>query len=170
MKDDKVLRKELLDLVSGGNAHMGFEDAVSGFPMGDNNKKVPNSSYTVWHLLEHMRICQWDILEFVRNPGHVSPDFPDGYWPPPDETATPAKWRKTIKSFQDDLKAVIKLVKDPRTDFLGPIPHAKGYTVLREMLLVADHNAYHLGELVSLRRAMGMRPVKEYERSRGGGA
>lgn len=162
MKDDKTLRKELLDLVSGGNAHMGIGDAVSGFPMNGINNKVPNSSYTVWHLLEDMRICQWDILEFVVNPGHVSPDFPDGYWPQADEIATPAKWKKTIKSFQDDLGAVIKLVKDPKTDFLGPIPHAKGYTVLREMLLVADHNAYHLGELVSLRRVLDMKPIKEY--------
>jgi hypothetical protein len=160
--NEKVLREELLALIRGGNAHMAFEDAVSGFPVKDINMKVPNSSYTVWHLLEHMRICQWDILEFVRNPGHVSPDFPVGYWPPPAEAATPGRWRKSIKEFLADLASVADIVNDPKTDFFGPIPHAKGYTVLREILLVADHNAFHVGELVALRRALDMKPVKEY--------
>jgi hypothetical protein len=160
--DDKVLREELLALLAGGNAHMGFADAIKGFPMEAINTRVPNGTYTVWHLLEHMRIVQWDILEFVRNPKHVSPDFPDGYWPPPDKMAKPADWKKTAKGFQGDLEAMQGIVQDPKTNFIDPIPHAKEYTVLRESLLVADHNAFHVGEFVALRRVLNIKPVKEY--------
>lgn len=162
MNKDKVLREQLLALLRGGNAHMSFDDAVSGFPMEEINRHVPQSTYKVWHLLDHMRIVQWDILEFVRNPAHVSPDFPGGYWPPSDETATPAKWNRIVKAFQTDLKGVEAIVEDPETDFFGPMPHAKDYTVFREVLLVADHNAYHVAELVSLRRVLNMKPIKEY--------
>ena len=130
--------------------------------MKDINNRVPNGSYTVWHLLEHLRIAQWDILEFVRDPAHVSPKFPEGYWPRPDEMATPDLWKKTVRDIGTDLKALQEMVKDPGTDFFGPIPHAKDYTVFREMLLVADHNAYHVAELVSLRRVLNMKPIKEY--------
>ncbi len=160
--DDKALREELLGLLQGGNAHMSFDSAVSGFPMEEIDRQVPNGTYRVWHLLEHMRIAQWDILEFVRDPNHVSPPFPDGYWPKPNESATRAKWNKIVKGFQSDLKAVVELVRDPKTDLYGPIPHAKEYTVLREMLLVADHNAYHVGEFVSIRRVLNLKPIKEY--------
>ena len=160
--DDKALREQLLGLLQGGNAHMSFDAAVSGFPMEEIDRQVPNGTYRVWHLLEHMRIAQWDILEFVRNPSHVSPPFPDGYWPKPNESATPAKWNKIVKGFQSDLKAVVELVRDPKTDLYGPLPHAKGYTVIREMLLVADHNAYHVGEFVSIRRILNLKPIKEY--------
>ena len=133
MSSDKVLRKELGALLRGGNAHMSFDKAVSGFPMEDINTQVPQGTYKVWHLLEHMRIAQWDILEFVRNPAHVSPDFPEGYWPGPDETATPAGWSKIVKAFQTDLKAVEAIVSDPKIDLLAPLPHAKEYTFLREI-------------------------------------
>jgi hypothetical protein len=164
MKNDenKVLREQLLALLGGGNAHMGFDAAVSGFPMEDINRPVPQGTYLVWHLLDHMRIVQRDILDFVRDPDYVSPDFPDGYWPRPGEKATPAVWNKSVKAFQADLMAVQEIVKDPKTDFFAPIPHAKDYTVFREMVLVADHNAYHLGEIVSLRRVLNMKPIKEY--------
>ncbi|MBI5602258.1 MAG: DinB family protein [Deltaproteobacteria bacterium] len=162
MDKDQVLRQELLALLKGGNAHMGFADAVSDFPMKAINTKVPNGSYTVWHLLEHIRIAQWDILDFVINPDHQSPKFPDGYWPGVDEKASPGHWKKTVKGFQADLKVLEKLVKDPQTDFFGPIPHAKDYTILREVLLAADHNAYHLGELVGLRRILNLKPIFEY--------
>jgi hypothetical protein len=162
MKKDQVLRQELSAILKGGNAHMSFADAVSEFPLKDINKKLPQASYTVWHLLEHMRIAQWDILDFVTNPGYQSLSFPDGYWPRVDETASPAQWKKTVEGFLADLKAMEELVKDPQTDFFGPIPHAKDYTVFREVLLAADHNAYHLGELVCLRRVLDLKPIKEY--------
>jgi hypothetical protein len=161
-KADSVLREQLLVLLRGGQAHMSFEDAVSGFPMKEINHRVPNGSYTIWRMLEHMRITQWDILRFVVDPGHVSPDFPSGYWPEPDEETSPAQWRKTVQGIRDDLDAVERLVANPGTDFFGPIPHAKDYTILREVLLVADHNAYHTSELVTLRRVLNLKPVKEY--------
>ena len=162
MNGDRVIRKELLALLRGGEAHMSFDSAVSGFSMKDINTSVPNGTYTVWHLLEHMRIAQWDILEFIRNPGHISPDFPAGYWPRPDVKATAALWKKTVKDIGADLKAVQEIVKDPGTDFFSPMPDAKDYTVFREILLVADHNAYHVAEFVSLRRVLNMKPIKEY--------
>ncbi len=162
MNEDQVLRQELVALLRGGNAHMSFEDAVAGFPMADINKKVPNASYTVWHLLEHMRIAQWDILDFVTNPDYQPLTFPDDYWPQVDATASPAQWRKTVKGFVADRKAIEALVKEPKTDFFGPLPHAKDYTVFREVLLAADHNAYHVAEVVCLRRVLDMKPIKEY--------
>lgn len=161
MNNEKVLRKELLALLEGGNAHMDFEDAVGGFPMEGINTQVPNGTYTVWHLVEHMRIVQWDILEFVRNPKHVSPGFPEGYWPKPEETASPVIWRKSVRGFLTDLDGFIKMVRNPRTDFFSPIPHAKDYTIFREILLACDHNAYHVGELASLRRVLNLEPIKE---------
>jgi hypothetical protein len=159
---DQVLREQLLALLEGGQAHMGFDDAVAGFPMKEVNHKVPNGTYTIWHLLEHMRRTQSDILQFVTDPEYVSPEFPEGYWPKVDEMATAGQWRKTVHGIRDDLDAVERLVEDPKTDFFSPIPHAKDYTVFREVLLVADHNAYHLAELVSLRRVLNLKPVKEY--------
>jgi hypothetical protein len=162
MNADKVIREQLYALLKGGNAHMDFAGAVSGFPLKEINRRLPNASYTVWHLLEHIRIAQWDILEFVRNPDHVSPDFPDGYWPGPDETATASQWRKTIREFSADLEAFQDLVKNPETDFFSPIPHAKSYTIFREVLLAADHNAYHISEIVAIRRLLNLKPIKEY--------
>ena len=160
--EDQVILKELLALLKGGNAHMDFDEAVAGFPLKEINRPVPNASYTIWHVLEHMRITQRDILRFVVDPGHVSPDFPDGYWPTPDATATAAQWKKTIDAFKADREAIEKLVRDPRTDFFGPIPHALGYTIFREVLLAGDHNVFHLSELIILRRVLGLNPVKEY--------
>jgi hypothetical protein len=159
---DQVLREQLLALLEGGQAHMSFDDAVEGFPMKEINHKAPNASYTVWHALEHMRITQWDILRFVVDPDHVSPDFPSGYWPKEDQEATASQWKKTVAAIRGDLEAVKELVKDPETDFCKPIPHAPDYTVLREVLLVADHNAWHTSELVTLRRVLNLKPVKEY--------
>jgi hypothetical protein len=161
-RPDKVLREQLLTLLQGGQAHMGFDDAVAGFPTKEINRRVPNGSYTIWHLLEHMRITQWDILRFVVDPNHVSPDFPSGYWPQMEDKATLSQWRKTVQGIRDDLDAVQELVRDPKTDFFSPLPHARDYTVLREVLLVADHNAYHTSELVSLRRVLDLKPIKEY--------
>jgi hypothetical protein len=148
MNTDKTIREQLHALLNGGNAHMSFVEAVSGFPLKEINRRLPNASYTVWHLLEHMRIAQWDILEFVRNPDHASPDFPDGYWPKVDTVTTPAGWRKTIKEFSADL--------------VSPIPHARDYTILREVLLAADHNAYHIAEIVTIRRLLDLKPIREY--------
>jgi hypothetical protein len=154
MDTDKVVREQLLFLLRGGNAHMSFDQAVAGFPVDHINRQPPNVSYTPWHVLEHMRIAQWDILEFVRDPDHVSPQWPEGYWPAPDEPADESKWEKTINDFRADLRALQEIVEDPSVDLCAPLPHARDYTVLREILLVADHNAYHIGEFAIIRQVM----------------
>jgi hypothetical protein len=155
---DQALREHLVSLLKGGGAHVHFMDAIDGFPEAKRGAFVEGLRHTVWQLMEHVRIAQRDILEFSRNPKHVSPGFPEGYWPktpvPPDEAA----WEKSVQAFQQDLQEMIKLVKNPKTDLCAAIPHGDGQTILREALLLADHNAYHLGQLIDLRRALGTWP------------
>jgi hypothetical protein len=157
-KTDRVVREQLLSLLHGGNAHMTFDEALAAFPPEYINKKPGEINYTFWHLLEHMKIAQWDILEFIRNPDHVTPDWPDGFWPPKTKKADKKEWKKTISSYKKDLKSIEQFVQDSETDLFAPIPHAKKYTIFREILLVADHNAYHISELITLRRVMGIGP------------
>lgn len=157
-REDKALRQHLLHLLEGGRAHVNFEKAVADLPADLRGVKPIGIPYTAWRLLEHMRITQWDILEFSRNPKHVSPQWPDGYWPEGDEPPDKAAWDKSVKTFQADLKAMRTLVTDPATDLFEPIPHGDGQTIFREALLVADHNAYHLGQLVVVRRLLGAWP------------
>jgi hypothetical protein len=156
-----VLVDELLALLRGGNAHMGFDEAIADFPLEAINRKAPHVNYTFWHLLEHMRIAQRDILDFVRDPDYVSPEY-EAFWPPRNAKADEAMWKKTIASFRADLKAAHKMVADPKTDFFSPIAHAKDYTVFREILLIADHNAYHISEILALRRVMGIGPKERW--------
>ena len=158
MSNDQVVREQLLFLLDGGNAHMSFDQVVANFPMEAINNHPKNIDYTPWHLLEHIRIAQWDILEFSRDPGHVSPEWPVGYWPDPGARADGAQWEATIISFRRDLKALQEMARDPNTDLYSDLPHAPGYNILREVLLVADHNAYHIGELAILRQVMGLWP------------
>jgi hypothetical protein len=155
MTSEGVFREQLVQLLSGRNAHYTFDDAVKSFPMEFINTNPPNVPYTSWHLIEHLRLAQWDILEFVRDPEHVSPKWPEGYWPHPEAVADPNDWQKTIDSFRADLKAMVSIAQDTSFDLISEIPHAPGYTYLREILLVADHNAYHVGELSILRQVMG---------------
>jgi hypothetical protein len=149
---EKVIREQLLALLRGGNAHMVFDEAVADFPMERINTRPPKVPYTPWHLLEHIRIAQWDILEFIRNPHYVSPPWPEGYWPDRDAKADEAAWRKTIESIRADRRALEEMVLNPDTDLYSPIPHGNGQTIFREILLVADHNAYHIGEFAILRQ------------------
>jgi DinB family protein len=152
---DKALRQHLLYLLKEGGAHAMFEDAIKDFPAKLRGQKVSNFPHTAWMLLEHMRIAQRDILDFSRNPKHKSPKWPEGYWPKTDAAPTPAAWTKSIADFRKDSKAMEALITNPKTDLYAPLPWADGQTVLREALLVADHNAYHLGQLVTLRRLLG---------------
>ncbi|MFZ5831802.1 MAG: DinB family protein [Planctomycetota bacterium] len=152
---DQALREHVLYLLRGGGAHLSFERAVAGLAAELRGVKAPGVPHTAWHQLEHLRICQWDILEFSRNPRHVSPTFPDGYWPKEDAPPHADAWEQSIAAFEADLEAMCALVADPATDLFAPIPHGDGQTILREALLVADHNAYHLGQLVLLRRCLG---------------
>ncbi len=155
MSDSNALRKHLLYLLGGGGAHVDFDSAIAGWPAKLRGSKPKGLPHTAWQLLEHMRIAQWDILEFSRNPKHASPDWPAGYWPATDDPPSTTAWNKSVSAFQADLKAMMSLVNSPRRDLFARIPHREGQTILREALLVADHNAYHLGELVYLRRALG---------------
>src|SRR5437764_13790380 len=158
MDRDRALREHLLSLLRGGGAHLDFGAAVAGLPAGLRGARPPGVPHTPWRLLEHLRLAQWDILEFSRNPRHVSPSFPDGYWPQGDAPPDEAAWDRSVASFRADLKAMQELVADPATDLFARIPHGEGQTILREALLVADHNAYHLGQLVVVRRALGAWP------------
>jgi uncharacterized damage-inducible protein DinB len=155
MKESDALRQHLLDLLRGGHAHLDFEAAVVDFPSNLRGKKPKGAPHTAWQLLEHMRIAQWDILEFSRDAKHVSPKWPDGYWPKNEVPPNPAAWNNSIRSFRADFKELARLVADKKTDLLARIPHGDGQTLLREVLLVADHNAYHIGQLVVLRRLLG---------------
>ena len=152
---DQVVREQVVYLLTGGGAHLGFEQAIANLPEELRGAKADGVPHTPWRILEHLRICQWDILEFSRNPDHVSPEFPDGYWPNTDAPESPAAWDRCVNQFRQDLQAMIELVQNPATDLYAPIPHGDGQTILREALLVADHNAYHLGQLVLLGRCLG---------------
>ena len=149
---DKSLREHVRHLLRGGSAHIDFQSALDNFPLALINLKIGNLPYTPWHVLEHMRIAQWDILEFTRNEKHVSPEFPEGYWPSPASEASKRSWEKTVKSFFSDLIQLEVLVMSPATDLFAAIPHGDGQTILREALLVADHNAYHLGALMTMKK------------------
>jgi DinB family protein len=152
---DQALRQHLLDLLKGGNAHVKFEGVVKDFPERLRGEKPEGQPHTAWRLLEHMRIAQWDILEFSRSSKHISPEFDAGYWPATNAPPSVTAWAKSVKQFRADLQAMQDLIADPGTDLYARIPWGDGQTILREALLVADHNAYHLGELLMIRRLLG---------------
>lgn len=152
---NKTLRKQLQELLRGKGAHLDFDKAVAHLPPKLRGAKPPGQPHTPWRLVEHMRIAQWDILEFSRNPKHVSPKWPDEYWPKADGPQRPTDWNRSIRRFRADARAMQKLIADPKNDLLAPLPHGDGQTLLREALLVADHTAYHLGQLVLVRRLLG---------------
>lgn len=150
---DQALRQHLLELLAGGHAHVTFDDAVADLPAELRNNKPHGLPHSPWRLLEHLRIAQWDILEFSRNAKHESPAWPAGYWPA--DEATEASWQRSVHQFRADLDAMRSLVADPASDLWARLPWGDGQTLLREALLVADHNAYHIGELVVVRRLLG---------------
>lgn len=152
------LREHLLWLLRGGNAHVGFEDAIANLPVELRGGMPAGITHTPWQLVEHMRIAQWDILEFSRNPDHISPAFPDGYWPERQTPPDAAAWNASIDAFRKDAQELQGLVADPDQDLFTPFPWGEGQTLLREALLVSDHNAYHLGQLIAVRRALGAWP------------
>ena len=154
-RQDEALREHVLYVLRGGGAHISVEEALTDWPVNLRAVKPAGAAHTAWQLVEHMRIAQWDILEFCRSAKHVSPEFPSGYWPATEASPDASAWEKSLEAFRADLKAMEELVKDPKTDLFARIPHGEGQTILREALLVADHNAYHLGQLVMLRRLLG---------------
>jgi hypothetical protein len=153
-KQTTALREHLLYVLQGGGAHLDFEKAVADLAAELRGAKPAGQPHTPWRLLEHLRIAQWDILRFSIDPHHVSPSFPEGYWPQGDAPPDAAAWDRSVEAFRADLRAMQELVADPATDLFRPLPHGQGQTVLREALLVADHNAYHLGQLVLVRRLL----------------
>ncbi len=156
MKD--VMRTELVSLLTQGNAHMSFEDVVEDFPLHLIAKRAPHTPYTVWHFVEHIRITQWDIVEFIRNPEHISPDWPYGYRPKASEKPTEEAWVRSIEQFKEDRDYLISLIKEPSLDLYSEIPHAPGYTYLREILTVGDHTSYHIGEVAIIRQVLNAWP------------
>jgi hypothetical protein len=152
--NDTSLREHIVSLLIGGNAHISFEDFVKDFPVDKCGERIEGIPYTAWQVLEHMRIAQWDILEFSRYAKHVSPKWPKGYWPAVDQVGNESLWNETVEKFRKDLQQMQDLVNDPGTDLLAKIPHGSGQTILREALLVADHNANHLGALIVMARLL----------------
>lgn len=149
---DESIRKHVLYLLRGGGAHLSFDDFVNSFPPDLCNRQIDGLPYTPWQVLEHMRLAQSDILEFSRDASHVSPEWPKGYWPEPDELGNPTLWQQTIDQLRKDQQQMEALVENPATDLHAKIPHGDGQTILREALLIADHNAYHLGALAVMAR------------------
>lgn len=152
---DHLLREQLAALLQHSHAHMSFEDAVADYPMDHINTLFPNGSYSAWHLLEHLRLTQWDILDFIRNPHYEERSWPRDYWPPCDQRATPDDWQQTIRDFLSDQEALRAIIMEPETDLWAPIPWGTGQTVAREIMVVSDHNAYHIGEFAIMRQVMG---------------
>ena len=153
---DQPLRDHLLYLLKGGGAHANIDDAMGDWPVQLAGVKVANFPHTAWMLLEHMRIGQWDIVEFSRNSKHVSPKWPEGYWPASEAPADEKAWIASMAAFKKDLRTMERLVSDRKVDLYARIPWGDGQTILREALLVADHNAYHLGQLAMLRKSIGI--------------
>lgn len=155
MKNDKVLRQHLLNALKGDGAHADFATAVNNVPADLRGKRPNGAEHSAWEVLEHLRIAQWDILEYIKDAKHASPEFPSGYWPaapaPPDEKA----WDKSVKCFQKDFEAAIQMASNEGTDLLAPLHGDPEQTIFRKLLMLADHNSYHLGEMVLLRRVLG---------------
>jgi|ERR1700733_12383000 DinB family protein len=154
--NEKALREHLENLLTGGGAHVEWKATFSGVPPKMRGVRPSGVPYSLWELLEHLRIAQWDILEFSRDAKHVSPEWPKGYWPSSEAPPNAKAWDKSLKLFARDLAAMKKLVATPKTDLFAKIPHGSGQTILRETLLVADHNAYHLGQALTVRRLLGI--------------
>jgi uncharacterized damage-inducible protein DinB len=152
---DQSLRDHLIELLKTGSAHLGFDEAIEGLPAELRGKKVPSLAHTVWQLVEHLRITQEDILEFSRNPDYKEIKWPDDYWPDAEAPPSDEAWEQSVETFRRDLQAMKDLVADPKTDLFAKIPWGSGQTLLREAMLVADHNAYHVGQIVTVRQGLG---------------
>jgi len=153
--NEKALREHVLYLLEGGGAHAKFDEVIAGIPPNLRGQRPTKLPHSLWMLLEHLRIAQWDILEFSRNPKYASLKWPEGYWPSTEAPPSAADWNASVRNFRQDLKAMQDLVKDPKTDLFARIPWGDGQTILREALLLADHNAYHLGQMLDARRLLG---------------
>jgi hypothetical protein len=152
--NQKALLAELTSLLTKGNAHATFEDACADLTPEIWNRHVPEVPYTIWQLVEHVRIAQWDIVEFCVEPEHESPKWPEGYWPAPDATADEEQWQETLDHIRQDRQRFLHILHAPGANLLATLPHGTGQTLLREAMLIADHNAYHTGEIILVRRLL----------------
>jgi hypothetical protein len=155
MKHEKSLREYLRRVLTWHEAHVDGKAALANLPAKFRGKRPAGAPYSPWELLEHMRLAAWDILEFSRDAKHISPEWPSAYWPKSPQPPNAAAWSKSVKALERHLQAMGKLVANPKTDLFAPIPHGSGQTILREVLVLADHNAYHIGQLVLVRRQLG---------------
>ena len=156
MINESVLRDQLSRLLGWEDAHVGFDNAVDGIPAELRGTRPSNLPYSPWQLIEHLRITQHDILEFCRNPNYKELKWPDDYWPASDAPPSARAWDESIRLFRQDRKALQQLAADPAVDLTARIPHGDGQTYVRELILAADHAAYHLGELIVVRRLLGI--------------
>ena len=151
----RQLREDLVELLSGGGAHLDFDDAVAGLPKEWRGTRAEPMPHTAWRLVEHMRLCQHDILHYTTDADWASPPWPDGFWPEGDAPPSESAWDESLQGFRADLEAMIELVRDPKTELLMPLPWGEAdHTVAREAMLIADHNSYHIGQLIALRRLL----------------
>ena len=155
ISNDEAVREHVLFALNGDGAHVDFETAVKSLPESLPTRRPQGAAHSPWEVLEHLRIAQWDILAYIRNQHHVSPEFPAGYWPSSDKQLNSDSWDESVKGFRADFAAILAMVNDPACDILAPLHGVAGQTVARKLLMLADHNAYHLGELVALRRSLG---------------
>lgn len=155
---DQQTRKRMLEELSAllvkGNAHVTFEEACADVPVHLLNQSAPNLPYTIWQLAEHIRIAQWDIVEFSLDPGHTSPKWPEEYWPAPEAQGDAASWQATLTQIKHDRDRFIAVLEDPAQDLFAPFPHGTGQTLFREALLIGDHTAYHTGQIILVRRLL----------------
>lgn len=160
MTHDEALRDHLVKLLTSGWAHMTAGEALARVPPEARGARPPSHPHTIWQLLEHLRICQDDLVAYSRDPDHVSPSFPEGYWPESDAPESAAAWDASVEAFEDGLQAMVALVLDLERDLFEPLPWSEGgHTLMREALILADHNAYHIGQIVQLTKALGAEPA-----------
>jgi hypothetical protein len=155
---ENSLKKDLLALLTGADAHASFDDGVKNLPPELRGQRPASAPHSPWEIVEHLRIAQWDIVEYALNPKHKSPDFPSGYWPKSPEPPDAKAWEKSVEFFRKDRKKLVAAIEDSSTDLLAPIPHANNQTLLSKTLLLADHNAYHIGQLILTRRLLNAWP------------
>ncbi len=158
MNANKELRNQLIRMLTIRQAHMDFEDAVADFPAEHINTRPPDCDYTFWHLIEHIRICQRDILDYIASDSYQWPNFPDDLWPQPSAETDAAGWGRTVEAFLGDRQKLVDILNDPAVDLFAPLPNSgeHRHNILREIHIVASHNAYHTGELGILRQVMGL--------------
>lgn len=156
MGNQTRIRELLQEQLSGKNAHVDFQRAVEGLRLKDVGRKPESFPHTIWELVEHIRIAQHDIVAFSQSADYTSPSWPEGYWPDSDKPENKLQWDKSVAAVKNDKQIMVKMIKNENKDLLEPIPHGDGQTLFREAMLIVDHNAYHIGQIVLMRKAMNI--------------